>query len=157
MSHIRETSVVYRDLDSLEEAVKECGGQFMRNQKTYNWFERFVNDSTTGRQFAKERGVGAMGHCEHAIRSGNHVGRDYEIGVIKALDGDGYKLVLDDWGSGRKLAQAFGGKELPLIKQNYAAILAEKQARKKLARQGFTTSRETLSSGVIRVHVRRRS
>jgi hypothetical protein len=152
MSHMTEGTLKVRDLDALEEAGLALGLQLLRGQTTHAWYGRFVNDSEEGRRVARERGVASMGTCEHAMRSVDHQGGDYEIGVVKALDGDGYSLMFDSWGPGRKLL-ARAGADLGKLRQEYALAVATKKAKAKL--KGWALERESLPGGRVRLRARK--
>ena len=155
MSHITEIKLQVKDLEALEAAGKALGFEFRENQKTYGWYNRFADDSEEGRRFARERGVEAMGKCEHALRATDHKQGDYEIGVVKALDGDGYTLAFDSWGPGQKLL-AKAGPGLNTLRREYAVEVATKAANRKLARQGFRVHRENLEGGRVRLRLKKR-
>lgn len=156
MSHITEGKLKLRDLDAIEEAGAQLGFELIRDKKTYNWYQQFVNDSETGRQFARERGVSEMGKCEHVLRLKNASAGDYEVGLVKSLDGDGWNIVYDEYGSGRKLSAALQGREAPALKREYAAAVATKRAQKKLGKEGWRTVREDLPGGRIRLRIKKR-
>lgn len=152
MSHVTDAKMKVRDLEAAAEAAPRCGMTLMIGQKTFNWFGRFVGDSVppAGRNPAE------YGRCEHALRLKDHRSGDYEIGLVPALDGDGYDLMWDTWGtSGRRLAEA-AGPNLDKFRREYSAAVLTKKARQKLAPKGFTVAREDLLNGRIRLRLRRR-
>lgn len=155
MSHLTDVKLKVRDLDSLAEAAEQLGGELVIGQKTHKWYGRFMNDSAEGRRVASERGAETFGHCEHAIRiKGDHT--SYEVGVVKALDGDGYDLVYDTWGSGQNLERQFG-KGLSKIRHEYAVSTAQKKAVASLQRKGWALApREDLGNGRTRLKLRKR-
>lgn len=158
MSHVTQVSLRVKNLDALEEAAKQLGLELRRGQRTHAWWGSFVGDSTP----PKGRDPKDYGKCEHAIgragtkpRSGSS--GEWEIGVVKALDGDGFDLMLDEFGSsGERLMATSGGHGLPKLRQEYAAAVAVAQARKKLAPKGFTVQREAVAGGRIRIKVVKR-
>lgn len=127
----------------------------MRGQTTHKTYGRFVGDSREGQEFVNERGAAAIGKCDHAIRLKDHRGDDYEVGVVKSLEGDGYSLVYDSWGPGKRLEAAFE-KDLNGLKREYSASVATKRAKKTLGPKGFVVSREDLLNGGIRLRLRKR-
>lgn len=155
MSHITEIKTRIRELDDLETAAGACDGVMVRGQTTHRTYGRFIGDSREGQQFVDEHGAAAIGKCEHAIRLKTHTGTDYEVGVVRALDGDGYSLVYDSWGPGQKLEAAFG-KGLSKLNREYAAATVTRKAKATLGKKGFTVSREDLIGGCIRLKVRKR-
>lgn len=155
MSHITEVKLKIRDLDALALAAEACGFDFREGQKTHAWYGRFLGDSNEGRQFARERGEQAMGKCEHALRLKDHKKGDYEIGIAKSVDGDGYSLLYDTFGPGRRLLAA-AGSTMGKLKQEYAVAVATKNTAA-LARRGFSRPvRENLPDGRVRLRLRKR-
>lgn len=141
-----------KDLDALEESADALGGELRRGQKTHAWYGRFMNDSRSyGEHDPKD-----FGKCEHAIRLKNHQAGDYEIGVVKAKDGEGFELLVDTWGPGQKLVTAFGGPQLHGLRREYAASVATKRANATLARKGYRVQREDLPGNRIKLKVRKR-
>lgn len=154
MSHITDVKMKIRDLDALEEAVKELGLELRRDQKTYGWYGRFVNDSNRYGDLLPSE----MGKCEHAIAlkgSGPGGTSNYEIGIRAAKDGDGFSVYFDSWGSGQRL-EAAAGKDLSRLKQEYAIAVARRKAEKKLKPKGFTIERMKLDGGRVRLRMRKR-
>lgn len=143
-----------RDLDALEEAAKEIGLELRRNQKTYGWYGRFMNDSSRHGDLKPEE----MGKCEHALAlkgSGPGGTSNYEIGIRPAKDGDGFSVYYDSWGSGQRL-EAVAGKDLSRLRQEYAIAVARRKAEKKLKPKGFTVQRMDLGGGRVRLRMRKR-
>jgi hypothetical protein len=137
MSHITDIKLRVKDLDALEEVGEALGLTLQRGQKTHKWFGRFVGDTRPPAGLAVED----YGKCEHALGLKNHQAGDYEIGVVKALDGgEGYDLVTDTWNQTR-LLNAVGGAQMNRLRQEYAASVALKRAKATLARKGFVASR----------------
>lgn len=155
MSHITDVKMRVRNLESLAQAAEALGGTLVIGQKTHAWYGRFMNDSAEGRRLARERGSASFGTCEHAIRSKTHTTGDYEIGVVKALDGDGFDLVLDTWGPGGKLVRQFGS-DLNGLRQEYAVSETQRKAKELLARKGFVAHRERLPNGSVRLRMVKR-
>lgn len=157
MSHVTDVRVRVRDLDALEEAAERCGLELQRGKRTYAWWGRFVGDSYAyGTHDPKD-----FGRCEHALRvKGTHPrnggGGPWEIGVVKATDGDGYDLLYDKYGSaGRALEQA-AGANASTLKREYACAVATKRAKATVGKKGFTITREDLAGGRIRLRLRKR-
>jgi hypothetical protein len=142
MSHITKIGLKIRDLDAVAEAAERCGMDLRRNQTTHIWYGRTYGNSQTD------------GTCEHALRLKDHRKGDYEIGLVRAADGDGFELALDSFMQSR-LLDAIGGSDGDKLKREYAAAVATKRAKAKLATKGFTVRREDIGNR-IRLHLVRR-
>jgi hypothetical protein len=145
MSHITDGKCRVRDLDDLEVAGRACGLELVRGKTTHRWYGRFVGDS------APPAGMkpADYGKCLHALRLPQAGPDDYEIGVVKALDGgDGFDLVFDSWGQAR-LLNAVGGAGLNKLRQEYAVAVALRKAKASL--RGFVPKRENLPNGRVRL------
>jgi len=157
MSHVTDVKLQITDLDALDEACQALGLELRRDQKTYAWWGAFVGDSSA---YGEHRPAD-MGKCEHAIKVAGTSPRNgssgpWEIGVVKAKDGNGYKLFFDTYGSaGRALADKVGAGA-DRLRREYAAAVASKKAKKELGRKGFVQTRESLANGGIRLRLRRR-
>jgi hypothetical protein len=140
-----------RDLDLLEQAVAAIPAlEFRRDQRTFRWFEQFMGDSTP----PKGRDPKDYGKCAHAIAlKGDRSA--YEIGVVPAIDGDGFDLMVDTWGQ-RKLLAAIGGPSAQRIQQEYKYASALRAHEVSTARRGFRSERETLPNGTVRLVLERR-
>jgi hypothetical protein len=97
MSHITEMDLVIEDEGCLRAAALEIGLE-VREKKTYRWFGRYVGDST----LPEGIDVGQLGTCEFALGIPGD-DKAYEVGVVKRRDGQGYTLLYDYWGPGRKI------------------------------------------------------
>lgn len=157
MSHVTEIKLRVRDLESLREACEALGLEFMEGQTNYCWWGQFMNDSSAyGGHDPK-----TFGKCEHAIRIKGDKPRNgsygpWEIGVVKALDGDGYELLYDAYGSaGRRLTERVGSGANNLRKE-YAVSTAMRQAKKRLGPKGWTTERIDQPNGGVKVRLRKR-
>lgn len=135
MSHITKIALKIRDIDALAEAATLCGLELRRDQKTHIWYGRTYGNANTD------------GTCEHALRLKDHRQGDYEIGVVKAKDGDGFELALDTFCQGRLLS-AIGGHAGDKLRQEYAAAVATRRAKAKLAVKGFTVKREQVGASI---------
>jgi hypothetical protein len=157
MSHVTDVRVKINDLDALEEACNELGLELQRDKKTYAFWGTWVGDSHAyGEHDPKD-----MGKCDHSIKV---VGTDpkngssgpWEIGVVRAKDGDGFRLYFDTYGgAGRALTDKVGGGA-DRLRAEYTAVVALKNAKKTVGRKGFVASRENLADGSIRLRLRRR-
>lgn len=157
MSHITELALRVRDLDALEAACDNLGLELQRDKRTFAWWGTFVSDSNAYGEMKPSE----MGRCEHAIRVKGDAPRNgsagpWEIGVARAKDGDGYKLFFDTYGSAGARLTAKVGPSANRLKQEYAAVKAERTALAKLSRHGYHATREALPSGAIRLRLRKR-
>lgn len=157
MSHVTDVKMKVRSLDMLEEACEHLGLELRRGQKTYAWWGSYLGDSRDyGEHQPKD-----MGKCEHAIRikgdqPKNGSGGPWEIGVIKAADGDGYKLFYDKFGAaGQRLTEKVG-QEVNHLRREYSAATSTVRARAKLVKKGWKITREDLPGNRVRLRVRKR-
>ena len=135
MSHVTTVNLDVRDLDALQVAAADLGGELVRDVSTFKWYGRSVGDAPLPEGFT----VDDLGKCEHVIRfPPDAKGRPgYEVGICRRRDGrPGYVPLWDSWGPGRHIADRIGN-DGGLLKQAYAAEVARKQ----LALQGFTVAR----------------
>jgi hypothetical protein len=146
MSHVATIDLEIKDLEALERACKNLGLELVKDQATYKWYGRHIGDYPVPEGFS----VQDLGKCEHAIRvKGNPTA--YEIGVTKRRDGKpGYTLLWDFWQHGFGLEAKIGAKG-GLLKQNYSAEIARKQA----LRQGFKVTTKKTASGELVLTLRR--
>lgn len=147
MSHVTEVKLKLTDLDAVEEAAKACGLELVRGQRSFRWYGHFVGDTTP----PAGRDPKDYGKCEHALRQ-TALPDGYEIGLVPALDGNGWDAMYDSWSSaGRALPAA-----VTTLRREYAATVATKRATATLARRGFKISREDLPGNRIRLKLRSR-
>ena len=139
------------DLDALEETLAEQFPELelRRGQKSYRWYGKFMNDSRDyGSHDPKTFGRG-----EHAIGiRGDRTG--YEIGLV-ADGAGGFAVLYDAWGPGHKLTELVGAGAAAL-KQEYAFTVASRKAKATLGRKGWTTSRERMPDGRLKLKLRKR-
>ena len=155
MSHVTKLNMKVRDLEALSEVLQALPEpmELRTDQKRFAWWGSFVGDSTP----PPGRNPADYGHCDAAICYPGVKGKDgpagpWEIGVCKALDGDGYDLLADTFGgAGSRIVS-----QLPAIRREYAAKVAENKAMETLARKGFRTVREDLPGSRIRLRLVRR-
>lgn len=143
MSHITDVKLRVRDLDALEQAAVACGLELHRGQRTHKWYGEFVGDSEP----PPGRSPKDYGKCDHALSLKNARPGDYEIGVVAALDGDGYDLLVDTWGQAR-LLQAVDGPAMNKLRREYSAALTIKRAKQKLGLKGFTVQRKDVGNRI---------
>lgn len=124
MSHIAKVQIIVKDLEALAAAATALGCELVTGQKTHRYY------------------ANAQGKCEHAIRvTGSK--EAYEIGVVRGADGN-WELQADFYQGGRGLAEKVGADAVKL-RQEYAAQVAEKQAR----RMGKRVQRSLREDGAI--------
>jgi len=107
MSHVRANEIPITDLDCARAAAGKFNAlTWQENQKTHEWFGKWVKDYH-GSDAAYKRGIDPTqyGTCEHAIKVADC---QYEIGVVKRTDGNGYSLVWDFYGPGRMIEDIIG-------------------------------------------------
>jgi len=143
MSHVAEIEIQITDLAALATACRRLGFVFREGQKTYAWYGRWAGDYPLPEGFSQED----LGKCDHAIQV---PGADYEVGVVKARQGTGYRLLWDFWFQGG-LAERLGPKAERLV-QAYGVEKAKREARK----QGFSVYETTREDGSVRLTLTRR-
>jgi hypothetical protein len=147
MSHITEMDLVIEDEGCLRAAALEIGLE-VREKKTYRWFGRYVGDST----LPEGIDVGQLGTCEFALGIPGD-DKAYEVGVVKRRDGQGYTLLYDYWGPGRKIEEVLGGRSGDRIRQEYAVQVGIKDFK----RQGLRVSRHVNeATGEVMIKARAR-
>lgn len=156
MSHVTDVRMRVKDLDALDEACDALGLELRRGQTRYAWWGTFVGDSSAYGQ----HDPATFGKCEHAIgrkgmRARTGPDGEYEIGVVPALDGDGYDLLYDAYGPGRRLTEIVG-EGVNTLRREYACAAVTRKAKQKLAPKGWQVARENLPNGRIRVKLRKR-
>jgi hypothetical protein len=145
LSHVVSVNIVIKDLAALEQACRELGLQFKRDQKTHKWWGRWENDFSRQDAAYIQSGIKTedYGKCEHAIGVPDS---GYEIGVYKNPKGTGYVLAYDNFGTGQIILQKLGAG-LEKLKQGYAVAKATMAAKA----QGWMVSRQTLKNGTIKL------
>ena len=156
MSHITDVKLKVRDLDALEEACEELGLELRRGQTTFAWWGTFVGDSRSYGELDPQ----AFGTCAHAIRvkgttPRNGSGGPWEIGVVPARDGDGFVIGFDTYGTAGAALLEKVGRDANRLRQEYAAAVAVRKARKAAALRGFTATKERVG-GRLQVRLRKR-
>ena len=79
MSHISKIELEIRDLDSLKTACERLGFQFMKNQKHYRWYGKWVGNQPLPDGISEED----LGKCTHAIHIPAAL---FEIGVDFSIE-----------------------------------------------------------------------
>lgn len=157
MSHVTDVKMRVRDIGALREAAEACGLELREGQTTYAWWGQFVGDSNAyGQHDPKD-----FGKCEHALRvkgtnPRNGSSGPWEIGVVKAKDGDGFDLLYDRYGNAGRALEQHVGDSAKRLKREYSAAMATRRAKATVVRRGFTLQREDLLGGRIRLRLRKR-
>jgi hypothetical protein len=146
MSHVAVVKMNrIRSLDSLKAACARIGLVFQEGQQTYKWFGKWMNDydGENAAYRAAKMDPKLYGKCDHAI-SVKGKKDAYEIGVVKAKDGDGYELVWDDWNGGYGLIAAAGTNCAKL-----ADAYGLEEARAELYEMGAVEIKEEVVEGQV--------
>jgi hypothetical protein len=120
LSHISKIELEIKDLEALKTACQRMGFRFMEDQKTYQWYGRWIGDSPLPQGITEEE----LGKCDHAIQV---PGAKYEIGIVRK--GKSYILLWDSWVKGG--LEKHIGKDAGKLKQIYAVEKIRLEARKK--------------------------
>jgi len=138
MSHISKIELEIMDLSVLRQACGRLGLEFVKDQRTYAWYGRWVGDTP----LPEDVSIDELGRCDHAITA---PGASYEIGVVRK--GKSYRLIWDYYQAGG--LNKVIGKDGGLLKQAYAVEKAKLEARRK----GYSVT-ETATDTGLRLHVR---
>jgi hypothetical protein len=144
MSHVVSIKTKLTDLDAIKATCKELGLIFKQGQKTYAWYGRTMGDYPLPAGFT----AADLGQCEHAIQV---PGAEYEIGLARAKDGNGFVMLFDFWGTnkGEPILKAIGGQNAGKFLQSYGLNKAEREAKK----LGHSVRRQVLASGAVNLIV----
>ncbi len=149
MSHVTDVKLKIADLDALDETCQRLGLTLKRDQKTWKWYGRFMNDSSAYGDIKPNE----MGKGDHAI-SVNAAPGSYEIGLRS--DGAGaFNLYYDSWGPGAAIEHA-AGQRLNTLRKEYAFTTTQRKAKKTLGQKGWTTHRVDMPNGGIKLKLRKR-
>lgn len=120
MSHIAKIELEILSLEDLKLACKRLGFTFMENQKSYQWYGRWVGDSPLPEGIT----IDDLGKCDHAIKISECA---YEIGVVKR--GTKYILLWDSWHKGGLESKI--GRDAGILKQGYTIERIRREAKRK--------------------------
>jgi hypothetical protein len=147
MSHVSAISdFLVTDLAVWSESCAAHGLEFRRDQKTFNWYKKWLDDWSSTRA-ASNQGFDpkTFGTCEHAVALKDATPADYEIGLVKHPEGkDGFAVVYDSFGPGKRIEEKVG-VDLVALKAEYNERLALKHLRKR----GFRVQRTLDSRGRV--------
>ena len=158
MSHVTDVKLKIRDVEALKEACEALGLELQEDKRTYAWWGTFVGDSRSYGEHRPEE----MGTCDHAIKVAgtnplNGSSGPWEIGVVRAKDGDGFGLYYDTYGSAGRALTDRVGPNAQRLKHEYAVAQARRKAQATLARRGWVVgAREDLGNGRTRIKLRKR-
>ena len=129
MSHVRQQTSEYNDIDTLRATVAETPGlTWLEGQTTHAYWS------------------GQQGECSHAIRV---EGSRFEVGVVKQADNT-YRLAWDNFGQQGQRIDEVLGRDGSRIRQSYQ----EKRIVRQVARQrGRVLSRTVLPNGEVKLVV----
>lgn len=144
MSHVVGYDLQIRDLEVFEQCCKANGWKFNRNQKTYKYYGRWMDDSpvprllfSTEEEYEKVLSMSSedrktymdniLGKCSHSITI---PGCRYEVGLIQQED---YYVPIWDWYDSQLRTILGSGENFPLA-QNYATEVVKKS----LTQQGLS-------------------
>ena len=133
MSHISKIELVIQSMDDLKEACQKLGFEFVKNQKTFKWYGRWVGDTPLPKGIKTED----IGKCDHAVRV---PGCDYEVGVIRRSDH--YMLLWDYYYAGGLVEKI--GPDAGKLKQAYTVSRVRREARRK----GYRIREKKIDQGV---------
>ena len=119
MSHVSKIELEIKSLDALIQACQRLGFEFVRDQKKYQWYGRWVGDYPLPEGITTDQ----LGICDHAIKI---PGCTYEIGVVKR--NSSYTLLWDSWESALRLKI---GQDAGVIKQAYTVEAVRQDAKLK--------------------------
>lgn len=135
MSHIETVKTTLTDIKAVRAACERLGVEFVEGKRTYKWYGRALGKVPEGLD-PKD-----LGKCDHVIKV---PGVEYEVGLVQAKDGKGYRLAYDLWGPGAGLAQKFG-KSMDKLIDAYSVEALKLKARAK----GYLTSEKVTTDGKI--------
>ena len=149
MSHVVASKVFVTNLDDARVVGDELGFDLIENATKFAWYGKWVNDFS-GSRAAVTAGYDpkTFGTCEHKLRMKDHQQGDYEIGLVRRVDGKpGWELVYDDYSSYGAKINKKAGKNLGRFK----AKLGERVITRGAIAQKFGVQRSVMADGRIRV------
>ena len=120
MSHISKIELVIHSLEDLKEACRMLGFEFIKDQKTFKWYGRWVGDTP----LPEGINIEDIGKCDHAIKVPEC---EYEVGIVRR--GDHYILLWDYYSVGGLEPKI--GPNAGILKQAYTVARVKKKARLK--------------------------
>lgn len=129
MSHVVCSRIIITDLDLLKKALADFPKlKWNKDKKTYKWWGRWEDDYAA-KDAAYKNGIDVdqYGKCDVCIQMD---GVEYEIGVVKRKDGQGWSLVWDNVCDGEILSRYIGRngeKLMTAYAEAYARRFAEQR------------------------------
>ncbi len=135
MSHVSTIKLKVMNLNALHLAATKLGLE-RRDQQTYRWFGRYMQDYPLPEGFTKEQ----LGKCEFAygIPGSN---KAYEIGIVQKPD-KSFAILWDFWGGGYGLQEKIGENGCKLISEYEAQVYYDQ-----MTSQGYEINEETTTDG----------
>ena len=119
MSHVAKIELEIKSLEALIQACRRLGFEFVRDQKTYQWYGRWMGDYPLPEGITTDQ----LGACDHAIKV---PGCTYEIGVVKR--NSSYTLLWDSWETALRLKI---GLDAGVLRQAYTVEAVRQDAKLK--------------------------
>lgn len=144
MSHLSTSLISITDLDILRKTIAGLSGlkwnegaREYKGKKTFRSYYCHENSDMSGQ--ALDNQIKAVGSLEHSITI---TGCDYEIGVVRKNDGEGWSLVFDPYDT---KAAAIVGHKCERVMTEYAA----ETVRDFASRNGFMLEQTVDNEGNI--------
>lgn len=142
MSHVADVDLEVTDLAAYAKAVEAMGGTFDPEATRIKWFGKFLNDWQSNRAAVNRIDAKRFGTTDAG--EARFPGCNYSVGLLKNENGS-YTPYYDTWGESGGLTRVMGGPDCPRLKDEYAAAVAERVAR----RNGYRVTRTTNAKGEI--------
>lgn len=128
MSHVVCSNIIITDLDLLRKALLAFPElKWNENRKTFNWYGSWMDDyKANDAAYRNGIDVDQYGTCDVCIQM---EGVNYEMGVVRRKDGQGWSLVWDNVSDGYKLDELLGSHAEKLVieySQAYIRDFAER-------------------------------
>jgi hypothetical protein len=141
MSHVVCSQIIINDLEALKKAVSKFPKlKWNESKKTFTWYGDWRNDYAA-KDAAYKNGIDVdqYGKCDVCIQM---KGVEYEIGVVRRKDGQGWTLVWDHYASGIGLSHYIGRNG-----ENLTTAYAEEYIRDFAERNGFIMDQQEDGEG----------
>lgn len=155
MSHITDVRLRIVDLEAMKDACAKLGLQVFEGKTNFKWYGAFQFDTPPSLSGGRDHKT--FGQCAHAIgHAGAGPDTGYEIGLVPALDGPGYDLLVDTWGDGHRIVTKAGGAEMNALRREYAVAVATRKANATLGKKGYKVHRKDLAGGRVQLRIKKR-
>jgi hypothetical protein len=141
MSHTVSIDTKFKDLECVFSSLRALGFTVHENQKTYNWYRKWVGDSKMADGFTWHTTRGSryshtfdptkrmLGTCDHAAGYPfQSTERNYEIGIYQQARGD-WGLTMDWFDPKLGAMVGNGNGDMSKIKEEYSYQVTAKWAR----------------------------